>query len=71
MRVLICCVAILLLGGCHWKDEAEHYKHKFLEEARHHYQTQVIKSTEIEQMSKELAALRKENEELKAKLEGR
>jgi len=71
MRVLISCVAILLLGGCHWKDEAENYKRMFVEETRHHYQTQRIKSAEIEQLAKEIAALRRENEELKAKLESR
>ena len=71
MRYLACAIALLSLNGCHWKHEAEQYKQKFVEESRFHYQTQKIKSEEIAQLAKELAALRKENEELKAKLANR
>lgn len=69
MKRLAGCAAVLaMLTGCHWRAEAEDFKQKWIEETRHHYQTQVIKSAEIEILKKENEQLRAENQILKTQL---
>lgn len=69
MKTLVgCAVLLAMLTGCHWRTEAEEYKAKWLEEARYHYQTQMIKSRELEEAFAAFEKLRAENEVLKAEL---
>ena len=74
-RGMILILAILALHGgcCHSRTEAEEleraraedYKDKWVQEVRFHYQTQMIKSQELKELSDMLEALRAENEELR------
>ena len=68
MRTAALVLALGMAGGCTWKSEADDWKNKFIQEAKYHHLTQVVKSAEIANLGMKIAEQEVEIRRLQAEV---